>query len=103
MSGEPSAAPAASPPPAPTPQTPVAAATATPFLTVRRLLWLVGIACVLVLLVLFVADNFVLVQIRVFTLRVQTRLAWALIVPLLLGGVIGWGGHALVARQRARS
>ncbi|MGC4105200.1 MAG: hypothetical protein QM753_02445 [Thermomicrobiales bacterium] len=78
------------------------AVTGTPLLTYRRLLLLVVVALALIALVLFVADNFVLVQIRLFTLRIQARLAWALIVPLLLGIGIGWTGHGVVARARRR-
>jgi len=87
--------PAAAPPPAPE-----AAPARRPILTFRRLLGLVAVAVLLVALVFFVADNFVLVQIRLFTLRIQARLAWALIVPLLLGGLIGWWAHAFVRRWR---
>ena len=65
------------------------------FLTIRRLMLLVALAIVLALLVFFVADNFVLVQIRVFTLRIQARLAWAVIVPLVAGFGLGWLAHAL--------
>ncbi|MGN6485317.1 MAG: LapA family protein [Thermomicrobiales bacterium] len=64
-----------------------------PFLTWRRLLVLVAVAILLVALVVFMADNFVLVQIRIFTLRIQARLAWALLVPLLLGIGLGWMAH----------
>jgi hypothetical protein len=50
-------------------------------------LWL--IALVLVAFVLFVADNFVLVEVRLGNLRIQARLAWVVIIAFGLGGVIG--------------
>lgn len=62
-------------------------------MTNRRLLWLVIIAALAMLVMLFVADNFVLTEIRFFNRGIQMRLAWAMIIPLLAGGVIGylWG------------
>ncbi|MGB3330378.1 MAG: hypothetical protein WBA46_15565 [Thermomicrobiales bacterium] len=71
-----------------------------PLLTLRRLAVLALTAILLVGLVFFVADNFVLVQIRVFTLRIQARLAWALIVPLVGGMMLGWFAHGLWRRMR---
>lgn len=56
-------------------------------LTNRRLVWLMLAALVLGTLVLFVADNFVLIEIRLLVTRVRMRLAWALIAAFLLGGV----------------
>jgi uncharacterized integral membrane protein len=58
-------------------------------LTTRRLLWLVGIATFFALVVLFVADNFVLIEVRLFGLRIEMRLAWALLFAFLFGGVQG--------------
>ncbi len=62
-------------------------------LTNRRLLWLVIFAVLAAMLMLFVADNFVLTEIRFFNRGIQVRLAWAMILPLLAGGLIGylWG------------
>ena len=80
-----------------------ASSTRPPMLTWRRLLILVGVAIALTALVFFVADNFVLVQIRVFTLRIQARLAWALIVPLVLVLGLGWVAHAMWLRLRRRA
>jgi uncharacterized integral membrane protein len=62
-------------------------------LTNRRLLWLVGAALLSALLMLFVADNFVLTEVRFFHRGIQVRLAWAMLIPLLAGGLIGylWG------------
>lgn len=62
-------------------------------LTNRRLLWLVIVAVLAALVMLFVADNFVLTEIRFLNRGIQVRLAWAMILPLLAGGLIGylWG------------
>ncbi len=51
----------------------------------RRLAWLALTAIGLASLVLFVADNFVLVEIRLLVTRVQVRLAWALLAAFGLG------------------
>lgn len=69
-------------------------------LTNRRLLWLVGVAIFLALLVLFIADNFVLVEMRLFTLRIRARLAWMLIVPFLLGIALGFAAGEIRQRRR---
>ena len=58
-------------------------------LTYRRLMVIVGMALALALLVLFIADNFVLIEIRLFTIRIRARLAWAMVVPLLIGLAVG--------------
>lgn len=58
-------------------------------LTNRRLLWLVGIATFFALVVLFVADNFVLIQVRILALHIEMRLAWALLFAFLFGGAHG--------------
>lgn len=58
--------------------------------TNRRLAVLVVVAVVLALLVLFVADNFVLVEIRLIVTRVEMRLAWALLIAALGGSIIGF-------------
>jgi hypothetical protein len=69
-------------------------------LTTRRLLWLVGIATFFALVVLFVADNFVLIEVRLLTLRIEMRLAWALLFAFLFGGAHGllfgrlWGRNS---------
>jgi uncharacterized integral membrane protein len=59
-------------------------------LTNRRLLWLVIAAAVSALLMLFIADNFVLIEVRFFNRGIQMRLAWAILIPLCLGLSIGW-------------
>lgn len=58
-------------------------------LTTKRLLWLVGVAIFLALVVLFVADNFVLIEVRLLNLRIEMRLAWALLITFLLGTLSG--------------
>lgn len=60
------------------------------FLTLRRLGALVAIAVVLGALALFVADNYVVVGVRLMNLRIEMRLAWALLLAFLLGGVAGY-------------
>lgn len=69
------------------------------FLTNRRMLWLVGLALFLALLVLFIADNFVLVEMRLFTLRIRARLAWLLLVSLLIGIALGLSVGSMRRRQ----
>lgn len=59
-------------------------------LTNRRLLGLVVAAVLFSLLVLFVADNFVLIEIRLVNIRIQMRLAWALLIAVLVGLAIGF-------------
>ncbi len=54
-------------------------------LTNRRLVWLAFAAVTLASLVLFVADNFVLIEIRLVVTRIQVRLAWALLAAFALG------------------
>jgi hypothetical protein len=64
-------------------------------MTNRLLLWLVVAAMVAALAMLFIADNFVLIEVRFFHRGIQMRLAWAMIIPLLLGLSIGWLGGRL--------
>jgi uncharacterized integral membrane protein len=59
-------------------------------LTYRRLTILLAIAVGLGLLALFVADNYVLVGIRLMNLRLEMRLAWALMLSFIVGGVVGY-------------
>lgn len=59
-------------------------------LTNRRLLGLVVVAVVLAFLALFAADNFVLIEIRLVNVRIEMRLAWALLICAFVGGVIGF-------------
>jgi uncharacterized integral membrane protein len=59
-------------------------------LTSRLVIGLVGVSVVLALLLLFVADNFVLIEVRLLVIRVQARLAWVLIVTFIAGAGIGF-------------
>jgi type VI protein secretion system component VasK len=61
-----------------------------------RALRAVIVACGLVVVVLFVAANFVLVDVRLLGLRLEVRLAWAVVVPAALA----FGGGLLYARAR---
>lgn len=61
-----------------------------PILTNRRIAALVIIAIVLAFLALFVADNFVLVEIRLVNLHIRARLAWAVLLPFAFGAVAGY-------------
>ncbi len=62
----------------------------------RAVIWLVLVATGLALLVFFVADNFVLVEVRLFTFQRQMRLAWALLIAFAVGALFG----AIAARRR---
>ena len=61
-----------------------------------RALRALAVACALVLVLTFVAANFVLVDVRLWGLSVETRLAWAAVVPAALGFAAG----TLLARTR---
>jgi hypothetical protein len=52
------------------------------------------VACALVLVLTFVAANFVLVDVRLWGLSVEIRLAWAAVVP----GALGFGAGVLFCR-----
>jgi hypothetical protein len=69
-------------------------ATSRTLLTNRRVGLLVAVALVLGMCAFFVADNFVLVEVRILTLEVQLRLAWALVIAfwigMLAGGLAMW-------------
>ena len=70
-----------------------------PRVTWARALRALAEACVLLLVLTFVAANFVLVDVRLWGLSVETRLAWAAVVPAVLGFVAG----ILYARGRGAS
>ena len=53
------------------------------------ILRLVALATALALVVLFVAENFVVVEIRLVTRQVEVRLAWAMLSASGLGLVAG--------------
>ena len=58
----------------------------------RRRGWtirLVALATALALVVLVIAENFVVVEVRLVTRAIETRLAWALLVAAGLGLVAG--------------
>lgn len=59
-------------------------------------IWLGIVAIGLALMVFFVADNFVLVDVRLFTYERQIRLAWALLIAFAAGALFG----AIAARRR---
>jgi len=52
--------------------------------------WLMAVAVILALLVLFIADNFLLVRVRIFTVERETRLAWVLLITFAAGALSGW-------------
>lgn len=54
--------------------------------TLRLVLWAIALG----LLVLFIAENFLTVEVRLIVGRVQTRLAWALIIAAVLGFLTGY-------------
>ncbi len=58
--------------------------------------WLVLAAVGLALLVFFIADNFVLVDVRLFTFQRRMRLAWALVIAFAVGALFG----AVASRRR---
>ncbi len=59
-------------------------------ITNGRLFGLVVAALLSILLVLFVLDNFVLIEIRLANARIQMRLAWAIIISVLGGVGLGF-------------
>jgi hypothetical protein len=67
-------------------------------ITWRRALRALAVACGLVVVVTFVAANFVLVDVRLWGLNVETRLAWAVVVA----SGVGFAGGVLYSRDRAR-
>jgi uncharacterized integral membrane protein len=50
---------------------------------------LVSTAVALAMLVFFIAENFVVVEVRLLTRHVELRLAWAVLLTGLLGILIG--------------
>lgn len=59
------------------------------WLSIKGLVYLWSAAILLAVIVLFVADNFVLVEVRLMQLRVQARLAWVVILAFIAGSVAG--------------
>jgi hypothetical protein len=68
-------------------------------MTWRRALRALGVALGLVLLVMFVGENFVIVEVRIFGTTFPIRLAWAVAVPV----VLAFGAGVLYARSRDRN
>jgi hypothetical protein len=66
-------------------------------ITWSRALRATVVACGLVAVVLFVAANFVLVEVRLLGLSFEVRLAWAVVVPAALA----FAGGLLYARARS--
>jgi uncharacterized integral membrane protein len=54
-----------------------------------RLVALWAIALGLLLLVIFIADNFVLVEVRVMHMQIQARLGWVVFIASVIGGLVG--------------
>jgi uncharacterized integral membrane protein len=54
------------------------------------------------ILVLFVADNFVLIEVRLLNLSTEMRLAWALLIAFLAGAAIGIAIGWVSRRNRTR-
>lgn len=69
----------------------------SPPVTWNRALRALIVACVLILAVLFVAANFVLVEVRFMGLSFDVRLAWVVVVPAALA----FAGGLLYARARS--
>ncbi len=65
-------------------------------ITWNRALRALTVACLLVATVLFVAANFVLVEVRLVGFTVEVRLAWAVVLPASLA----FAGGMLYARAR---
>lgn len=54
-------------------------------LTIRLLI----LATILALLVVFIAENFVVVEVRIITRSVEMRLAWAMLIAVAIGVLLG--------------
>lgn len=72
-------------------------------ITWDRALGALALAGALLAAVMFVAANFVLVDVRLWGLNVETRLAWAVVVPAALGFAAGLLYARLRASRRART
>lgn len=67
-----------------------------------RALRALAVALALVCTVVFVAGNFVVVEVRVFGVKLRTRLGWAVVVPAALAFAAGLAYGRARARQRPR-
>jgi membrane protein YqaA with SNARE-associated domain len=70
-------------------------------LTNRRLAWLFVVTVLVAVVALFVADNYVIVRVRILTLDRQVRLAWVMLSTLLIGLAIGGLAGWLLGRGRS--
>ena len=69
-------------------------------ITWNRALRALVVACLLLAAVLFVAANFVLVELRLPGLKLEVRLAWAVVVPTALGFAAGMAHERAAAADR---
>ncbi len=72
----------------------------TRFLTNRRLAWLFLVTAIVAVIAFFVADNFVIVNVRILTWQIQARLAWVMLSCLVIGMVLGIALTLLWRRSR---
>lgn len=77
-----------------------AAAPRSRFLTNRRLAWLFLVTAIVAVIAFFVADNFVIVNVRILTWQIQARLAWVMLACLAVGMLLGWALTLLWRRGR---
>ena len=70
------------------------------FLTNQRLAWLFAVTAIVAVIAFFVADNFVIVHVRVLTWQIQARLAWVMLSCLVIGAVLGAALMLLWRRTR---
>lgn len=73
----------------------------TPFLSNRRLGWLLLVTALVGVVTFFVADNFIIIDVRILTFNFQTRLAWIMLMCLLVGMMLGAGLVALWRWRRS--
>jgi len=70
---------------------------------ITKWVWkLVVLAAIMVVLVYFVADNFVIVEVRLFGIHRPIRLAWLILLTFAFGAVAGAASLALWTSLRRR-